>query len=263
MGGTDTTMSLHTILIVDDEYHIRDGLLSYDWARLGFVAVGSAASGTEALEYFGRRSVDVLLTDIRIPNVDGLSLSEYVHKHQPGTLCVLISGHKEFEYAASALRLGVVDYLLKPIDMDELDRTFRRVKSLLSQSHDADGPTSAEAIATASGEHSSQCQRKIEMATDYIRRNYQENLTLRQLASEFSMNDSYLSSQFKKHTGQGFSDFLTDIRVERAKQLLSSVDLRVYEVADMVGFNNAKYFADVFKRRTGETPQRYRDRRYG
>ena len=92
----------------------------------------------------------------------------------------------------------------------------------------------------------------------YIRRNYSKNLTQEFIASLFYLNRSYLSQLFKKKTGEKFVDFLNDVRIEKAKELLTNTDKKMYSIAKAVGYDNTKYFFRIFKKRMGITPEQYR-----
>lgn len=115
---------IHRLLIVEDELPLREGLAAYDWEKVGFRVVGALANGEEALDFLARTEADVLLTDIRMPFVDGLELCRRAKLMQPSLRMLLLSGHRDFEYAKAAIRLGVTDYLLKPLDLDVLNKVF-------------------------------------------------------------------------------------------------------------------------------------------
>jgi two-component system, response regulator YesN len=109
------------VLIVDDEPIICQGLMqTVPWRELGAEVVGEASDGEEAIELMESHEVDLVLSDVKMPLMDGLQLAEYISIHLPDVRMVLISGYDEFEYAKRAMRLGVKDYLLKPVDIDEL-----------------------------------------------------------------------------------------------------------------------------------------------
>lgn len=132
----------HTIIIVDDEAIIREGLTDMvDWRRLGYEVTGCFADGRDAIEFLQEHDVDVILTDIKMDDVSGLEIARYAHEHQPDTQVVIISGHREFEYARDALRYRAAHYLLKPIDFDELHTVFADLKSSLTTAgHDSRAP---------------------------------------------------------------------------------------------------------------------------
>ena len=108
-------------IICDDDEIILKGLCSViDWASLGIELVGTAGNGKEGLALLKEQRPELLMTDIRMPHVDGLQLIEEGKKLNPGLMAIVFSGYDDFEYARRALKLGVQDYLTKPINMDEL-----------------------------------------------------------------------------------------------------------------------------------------------
>ncbi len=120
------------ILIVDDEKEIRDGLNGWPWENLGVHAVGCCSHGFEALQFLAVHPVDIILTDIRMPFMDGLSLMKTVSEQYPYISVVVLSGYSDFEYARKAIQFGASDYLLKPLDFSELNRCIRKLTARLA-----------------------------------------------------------------------------------------------------------------------------------
>lgn len=119
---------MFSILIVDDEWTIREGLKrTVPWKEWGIKVIGTATNGNEALEMLTQFQVDILLTDIRMPGISGLELIERCRSQFPDLILVLLTGHDEFEYAQKAVKLGADDFLLKPTNMDELEATMRSI----------------------------------------------------------------------------------------------------------------------------------------
>ena len=120
------------VFLVDDEYLAIEGLrLLVDWNRLGAEVCGVAYDGESALEQITRLRPDVVLTDIRMPGMNGLDLIAAVKQALPSTLFVVISGYNEFEYARSALRLGVVDYIDKPVTVEKIEAVYQKISAVL------------------------------------------------------------------------------------------------------------------------------------
>jgi two-component system response regulator YesN len=119
--------SMFSILIVDDEAESGDGLASLDWQSIGFEIAGVGAHGLEALALMEERPVDVILTDIRMPFMDGIQLLDAVKEKYPFVKVIILSGYDDFEYAKKALRLGATDYLLKPTVIEDLFAIFKEL----------------------------------------------------------------------------------------------------------------------------------------
>ena len=127
-------MELYRVLLVDDEEDIREGISrKMDWLGLGFSLVGEAANGQDALELAESLRPDVILTDIKMPFMDGLELCRILTDRLPAARFVVFSGFDAFEYAKQAIQMNVVEYILKPINADELSAVLRRLKNQLDR----------------------------------------------------------------------------------------------------------------------------------
>jgi two-component system response regulator YesN len=126
--GVNPMNDTYKMMIVDDEFEIREGLNSFYWERFQFQVIGLAANGKQALDLLQRTDVDVVLTDIKMPVMDGIELSREIHMHYPHVKIVILSGYKEFSYARDALQAGVSEYLLKPVDLKNLSESMMKLK---------------------------------------------------------------------------------------------------------------------------------------
>lgn len=133
---------MYKVMIVDDEPWVAYGIKTMiDWGALGFTVIGEANNGLAALEKIAEIKPEVVISDIRMPGLNGIDLLGRIKEAQLTTRVILVSGFAEFEYAQKALRLGAFDYLLKKIDKNKLTETMLRLKSVLSEerkSHRAD-----------------------------------------------------------------------------------------------------------------------------
>ncbi len=123
----------YKLIIVDDEFFICDGLMSFSWQEIGFEAIAAAGNGEEALELIEKQIPDVILTDIKMPFMDGLELSKVLCAAYPQIKIVLLTGYKEFDYAKTAISTGVSEYLLKPVNISELKSLFLKLKNTLDE----------------------------------------------------------------------------------------------------------------------------------
>ncbi len=127
-------MSLYRIILVDDEEEVRKGIIrKIDWSRLGFAVVGDAENGAEALEKIEQKEPEVVMTDIRMPFMDGLTLAEKIRQKYPSMKILIFSGFDDFEYAQQAIKLNVTEYILKPVNVEELSEILTRVKKNLDE----------------------------------------------------------------------------------------------------------------------------------
>jgi two-component system response regulator YesN len=243
------------ILIVEDENIIRKGLVyTIDWTSMDCVIVGEAKNGEEGIAKIEELKPDIVITDIRMPKLDGLEMLQQannIHKFES----IVISSYSEFEYAKQAIKLGVFDYLLKPIDEDKLKLLISKVKDeimskkiykeIKKQVKNIDQITILDIDQYS---NSSKIKSKYtKKAIKFIVRNYKVKISVEELSDKLDVSSSYLSRKFKQETGHTFNNFINRYRVQKSLELLETGEYKVYEIADLVGFSNYKYFSKVFK----------------
>jgi len=413
-------------LVVDDEYLVRMGIReTIDWSAHGVEIVGEADNGEDGLALALQHEPDVIVTDVRMPFMNGLELIEKIKEHRLNAGIIVLSGYDEFQYAQAALRLGASSYLLKPVDTDELAASVRKLgleaqarlaeRALLGQlknelpaiaaqfwldllqgrlqdeaeiaskramldigqthgqtpdqppdqplqphaaivlenkartaapanewltepiiadelkahslraaaiirtgpaqwtlvlpaaqlwsvelsrirafgydllarakqagtdiavgigipagtlaelkaSYEAANAAVQRAAASLGGvwyaldEAEAGMRREIREALAYIRQHYASNITVENVASEVFVSPTHLMHLFRKALDKTFYECLTEYRIEEAKRMLRDPKYRVYEVSGRVGFGDAKYFSQIFKKMTGMTPSEY------
>lgn len=127
-------MNLYRIILVDDEEEVRKSIIKQiDWESAGFKVVGDAENGEDALEKIELSEPDVVLTDIRMPYMDGLSLAEKIRQRYPSMKVIIFSGYDDFEYAQKAIKLNVTEYILKPVNVEELTSILKKIKTSLDE----------------------------------------------------------------------------------------------------------------------------------
>ena len=130
-------MKKYSVLLADDEEDVVKAIIrTIDWEGLGYDLLGYARNGLEALEIAEEKQVDVVLTDIKMPYMDGLTLAHKLKELYPSIKIVIFSGFDEFEYAKEAIRLEAEEYVLKPVDSGELSRIFKEVHDRLDKEFD-------------------------------------------------------------------------------------------------------------------------------
>ncbi len=251
------------ILIVDDELRTINGI-STTLKRQEDISLEilTAKNGVEALNILQEKEIYLMLLDIKMPELDGLSLLKKMEKEDMRVTTILLTGHAEFEYARSAIRLNVFNYLLKPINKDILIKEVRRGlehnrENLMLEK----GFKMVESYPDLFEESKvSSNNPMIKEAINYINNNLSRTLSLENIAKYVCLNESYFSALFKEEMEITFSDYLTQVRIKKAKQLLIENKLRVYEIADKVGYHSSKYFIKVFHEQVGVTPNNYRNK---
>jgi two-component system, response regulator YesN len=233
-------------VIVDDEYIVLEGLKRViNWSENGIDLVGTAKDGNSGLSLFYSEKPDIIFTDIRMPGINGLKLIEEVMDIAPDTICVVMSGHREFEYVKQALKIGVADYLVKPITVQMIEETIDKIKKkkLKEQSH-SPFPLNHKHEA-------------IEKACKYIYQNYNKEISLQEVADFTGLNPNYFSILFKDQMGKTYIKYLTELRMEKAKLMLQEGQ-KVIKVSEKVGYHTYRHFSDIFKRYVGVSPGQYK-----
>ncbi|GGG12668.1 DNA-binding response regulator [Paenibacillus albidus] len=243
------------IMIADDEEVIRRGLEKITSRMdLEVEVIGSYGNGLEAWQHLSELTsadIDLLITDIKMPRMDGFQLIEQVRGQMRNLSIAVLSGFSEFEYARRAIRHGVLDYLLKPIDKGQLYELLKKVEEGKEKL-----PEQEEAVTqpVEGGEHY-----VVEQTKHILEKEYSHNFELERLAETVGMSASYISRLFKYKTGQTITDFLIGIRIAKAKELLlTQPDLKNYEIAEKVGYSDPVYFNKLFKKICGVTPKDYK-----
>jgi two-component system response regulator YesN len=238
------------IAIVDDEMKIRMGLAKMiEQANLNYKISGCYSNGEEALREIKLIGVDVLITDIRMPVMDGLQLTKEIRDWNPTVRCIILSGFRDFDFARTAMRMGVEDYLMKPVNREELYRLLEKLKKNL-QGEMSEGSDSGQAVNS----------RIVSLIIKQIEAEYYKDFNLTELSEKAGLNPNYIRQLFKSQTGQSITDYLMHFRVEKAKELLKyNLELKVYEVGGLVGYSEAVYFNRMFKKIVGMTPKEYKE----
>jgi len=253
---------MNKVLIVEDEDIIRKGLMFMaKWNQYDCVVVGEAINGEDGLRQIKEKRPDIVIVDINMPEKDGLSMIEESIELY-GYDAIIISGHSEFSYAKKAISLGVSEYLLKPINFNELYPILEKITSKrnhLQQLHQDKKQIDIEKarLSLISGEEPSHSNKYVTLMLDSIRTGYRNRLSLTDISIECGMSCTYLNTKLKQYTGYTFNDYLNRYRIQQAIKLLNENELKVYEIADEVGFADYKYFIKVFKKYIGISPVKF------
>jgi two-component system response regulator YesN len=252
-------------MIVDDEYLVRLGLQrNIPWQELGIRVVGEAEDGESGLELIMELKPDLIITDIKMPFMDGIELMERARERRVSAQFIVLSGYGDFEYAKNAIRFGAAEYILKPVENAKFVEAVARVRDRIASDRTvarlckeklvADLVTVLKAVRTRRARPVS---RTIDQAVQWIEEHYAEDLTVQSIALALHISPSYLMHMFKESMQTTILDYLTAYRMERAKRLLLERDYKVYEVSEKVGYGDSRYFGQLFKKHTGLTPREY------
>ncbi len=243
----------YRVVVCEDEPLLLDRMRrKIDHLDCGFRVTGCAENGREALELLAEAGADLVITDIRMPVMDGIELIRRVREQQPRLECALISGHGDFEYARTALRLGICEYLLKPVSEDELQQALVRIREKL------DGWRGELKSELAPAEEAG-ADGVIEQLGAYIREHAFEEIQFAELITRTNYHPNYISRLFGKRFGAPPQRYQILQRMNEAKRLLMLLpDEPVRRIAQRVGYPDQNYFTRVFRQTTGVSPQRFR-----
>ena len=260
------------LLIADDERLEREALV--DMVSRRFVeheiVTEVAENGRKAADTAILWEADLILMDIEMPGMNGLDAARAVLAQRPSCRVIFVTAYSLFQYAHEAVHLGACDYLLKPVDPDELEASIRRairqveaerrLEALAPVQQEPEPELSAPEAEEAPHAESENSQTALVMAhvRRYLEDNYMFDISLDSVGEILHISPAYLSAQFKKYQKMNFLDCLTELRINAAKELLNDPFRSSAEVASMVGYEDASYFARAFKKRTGVTPTQYR-----
>lgn len=258
------------LLIADDEKLEREALAELVQRRFEReVVLEVAENGRKAADTAVLWGADLILMDIEMPGMSGLDAARAVLAQRPSCRVIFVTAYSLFQYAHEAVHLGACDYLLKPVDPDELEASVRRAMRQieterklkeLAAAQPQPEQTETEEEAEDAPEEGENSQTALVMAhvRRYLEDNYMFDLSLDSVGEILHISPAYLSAPFKKYQKMNFLDCLTELRINAAKELLADPFRSSAEVASMVGYEDASYFARAFKKRTGMTPTQYR-----
>lgn len=225
-------------LIADDErparYVLRSSLEGFGFDP-GIIQ--EVTDGVQLVEATREARPDCAFVDVRMPGMDGLAAIEVATASSPATRWVIVSSYAEFEYARSALRLGVTEYLLKPVDTEDLAACLGRLGLR---------PVSLENDAV------------LGPVIEYLRQNFNADVTVADAAAIAGLSPNYLSTLFHQHVGITISDFLVRLRIGEAGRLIREEHISVADAARAVGYTDARHFARKFKILMGSPPSRFK-----
>ena len=252
---------MYKVLLVEDEERIRKGLrATFPWEKSGCIVVGEAENGKEGIDRILALRPDIVLTDISMPIVNGIDMLEQTIGEYPFAAIVL-SVYNDFDYARSALKLGAIDYLMKPLQPGELAAALEKAQVYLEERkrlmRKPDNGTAEwkSKVLRPLGEISSERVRKI---LRYTEEHYSEKIRVNDLVEELQTSAGHLNQLFKEETGYTYNDYLNRFRIVRSMDLLEEDIQKIYQIADEVGIGDYKYFVSVFEKYTGMTPTNYR-----
>jgi YesN/AraC family two-component response regulator len=222
------------ILLVDDEPIELEQLEYLIQKKFSNWKFFKAQDASQALQIIKQHDIFLAFLDIQLPGKSGLDLAMELSVKNDIDI-IMVTAYQNFKYIQTSLRLGVIDYITKPVIEEELLSVLARYERISSYSE------------------------QIVKALQIIQKEYSEKLTLNYLASKIHINSAYLSRKFHEEVGMGFSEYLNEFRLKQAqKMLIESPELSISAISEKCGFNSQHYFSQIFRKMTGQSPRDYR-----
>jgi YesN/AraC family two-component response regulator len=221
---------------VDDDQNYRYALNSIlDWKVHGFSIVAEAIHGKHALNILKQQDIDIIITDMNMPQLNGVELIKEVKQVYPHIEIIALSSYDDFAFVKEAMRLGARDYVLKhDMKSEDILRAVNEAKANMPRDYSKYSLNVAQAIR-------------------YMEQNYAVNISVYDISSHVNLSPNYLSSIFRDEVGERITEYLNKMRVEQSKTLINEGKLKNYEIAEQVGFESGSYFSSIFKKTTGMT----------
>ena len=248
---------MYNLLIVDDEPIIRRGIKSLAiLSEIGINKIFEAGNAEKCLEIIDKEQIDIIMLDINMPNTDGLTLAKMLKEKNQNFAIIMVTGYDYFEYMQTAIRLGVDDYLLKPVNKTDIELLLRRmidkIEKIRLENRLLELNVTSEYI--PSGDNSS-----FKTVREYMEEHlFDSDLSLGYMAETLGFNSSYLSGIIKQIYGIPFQEYVGLKRMEQAKILCLSTNMKNYEIAEEIGYEDVNYFTNRFKKTFGITPKQFK-----
>ena len=236
------------LLLVDDEIamlHIMEKAI--DWKKKGIQKVFTAYNTDLARDIISSSKIDLVICDIEMPKENGLSLIQWIQDMYPEIINIILTGYPDFNYARSAISLGVYRYLLKPIAFDELEETIASAVEKLEEYKTKNKPEADPEIADA-----------VNTIKKYLESHYSEVITRKKIEELVHLNQDHINREFKKQTGYTLMEYVQHYRILMAKKMLRETTLSISEISIRTGYDSPAYFSKIFKKQTERTPLEYR-----
>lgn len=241
----------YNVLLVEDEHFLRESIVrTINGLDDIYKVTAQASNGMEALECLKKDDIQIVITDIQMPVMNGLELTKQINNQYPDTITIILTGYADFQYAQEALRQNAFEYLLKPVNPEELHKSLNKAGLKLGQ---IDLTSEKSTLAGYDAKE------QVDYVYYYIQDHYMESVDIGELADELGFTSAYLSKIFKKYTGTTPIKMLTSIRIHNAKKLLLNTNYTIQEIGKEVGYPDQFHFSKTFRKVVGMNPSAYRE----
>ncbi|MEH7115449.1 response regulator [Neobacillus niacini] len=247
---------MYEVVLVDDDVIVIEFLMKViPWQEYGYQVVASFQDSNEALTFLRGNPYDVLITDIGMPKLNGIELIEQLKNSNINSYNIILSCHDEFTFAQQAIKLEAYDYILKEsMEESNIIALLERLKNKLDQEH----YTNHQHVKVTKLLERTYKNDDVLKAQKYVQTHLGEKISLTEVAAHLHLNSSYFSRMYKKETGEGFVEYVTRVKMEKAIELLDHSIKSVEVIAYELGFESKSYFLKIFKRFYGLSPKLYK-----
>ena len=245
---------MHRIIVVEDEHLVRKGIIyGFDYESLDCIIVGEAGDGETGIELIKELKPDIVITDINMPIKNAFQMLEETSDYFYST--IIISGYSEFAYAQQAIKLGVSEFIVKPINVKELEEALKKAiyqcelnKKILHEQYKVYELTNDALLADTKSLSKDDI---VSGMIAFIEKNYNKKFVFQDVSQAMGYSSTWLNKQFKDYTNYTFNDYLNRFRIQKALNLIYEGQSHIYEIATQCGYSDYKYFNKVFKKYIG------------
>ncbi len=257
------------LLVDDDKIAVEIVKDLIDWKKYGITDIYEAYSAKTAKEILLEKQIDILISDIEMPKENGIELVKWTIENEVPVITFFLTSYPNFGYASLAIKYGVMDYLLKPIEKEILEMCIGKAVQVIEERKESEENEKmarlwknkfVQAYEADAKEGTGESENTIHIVMDYIDKNFAEDISRNQLAKIACVHPDYLSHLFKEETGYTITGYLAKVRIAHAKQMLEKSSDSASEIAWKVGYSNSAYFSKIFNQMEGMSPTEYRKR---
>lgn len=243
---------MYKSLIIDDEKSVHLVISKLGrWRDHGIEPPSSAFNGKEGLASIREIKPNIVFMDMQMPVMDGIQLLNLASVEFPEVKFIIVSGYDDFSYAQIGIKNGAIDYLLKPITEDDLEKSLNKAAALLNHQHNIlpdtiDSETNISSLEV------------VNLIKDYVEKNYSNDIKISMFSEQYFFSKEYLSKIFKREFGYGIYEYALKLRMERAKELLGDPAISIKDISERLGYSNNNYFSKAFKNYYNISPTDFR-----
>lgn len=250
---------MYRLLIADDEQIERMVLHKTIAGQMSDLCeIFVAENGREALAVYEEKQIQIAILDIEMPGINGIEAAEQIRAKDPDCCIIFLTAYDDFNYAKKAITIRALDYLLKPYQEEELFSVIEAAIHQIESRNKQKPEIQTAVLPVMESLGNMRVYTVVELIETYIRENYMQDISMQQVARAMNYSEVYFCKLFKQYFDKNFTAYLTEVRMEQAKQLLQEATANVKQVGISVGYADSNYFAKVFRRYTGSSPTEYR-----